>query len=385
MKLAVIGAGLQARAVLDSFVRFTDATAIGVCDLDAERARGLVEEYGDSRVSWAELDVRDESATRRWMEHFDAVLSTVPYRYNLALCRCALEVRTHFSDLGGNHQIVDAQLGLDSLASAAGVSIVPDLGLAPGLAGLLAADLVRQVPPPRRVELRVGGLPRVPEPPLGYRLFFSVTGLINEYVEDCRVLSSGEASTVPGLSGLEQVEFPEPFGELEAFHTSGGVSTLTHTLADEVHTLDYKTIRYKGHCKQIRLLKDLGFFGSEAVRVGEHSVVPRQLSEQLLSRALGGTVEDVVLLRVTVEGGPSGDTAGIEEQLIDYGDPERGLSAMSKCTGYPAAIVAEMQARGELREAGARPQETVVPFELFRKRLKERGIAVERRQWEALT
>src|SRR5690606_19727345 len=137
----------------------------------------------------------------------DAVLSAVPYKYNLWLTRCALKAPVHFTDLGGNSAIVDRQLEHDAQAKAAGVLVIPDLGIAPGLTGLLGAELVRRLDPPRRLHMRVGGLPAQRCRPLNYRLTFSVTGLINEYIEPCRVLRGGKLVEVPGLSELETLEF----------------------------------------------------------------------------------------------------------------------------------------------------------------------------------
>ncbi len=380
LKLAVLGAGQQARAIVDEWVRFTAAEVVGIADVELGRAEELARsvEPGATRFEVARLDVSDAAAVTAWIRSFDAVLSAVPYRYNLELTRCAIAAGTHFADLGGNSSLVDAQRALDADAKAAGVVVLPDLGVAPGLAGLLGADLVRGLESPRRLHLRVGGLPRERWEPLGYRLVFSVSGLVNEYIEPCRVIRGGRVSEVPGLSELERIEFPEPWGRLEAFQTSGGTSTLVESLFGEVVELDYKTIRYPGHRDQIHLLQRLGLFDSHARELTAGPVVPRELTELLLREKLGEPAEDVLLLRVTAQGKEAGEPVELVEEMIVSADLERGLSAMSRATGYPAAIVTSWLGRGEVGPAGVHCQENVLSAPRLREALAERGLLITR-------
>src|SRR5262249_1219664 len=153
----------------------------------------------------------------------------------------------NFCDLGGNDAIVRKELLLDEFAKERGIAIVPDCGLAPGLVSILTAAATEGLDDIYEIRLRVGGIPVEPQPPLEYSLAFSVDGLINEYVEDANVIIDGKPTVVPALTNVEEIEFPQPFGVLEAFCTSGGVSTLTETFQNRVQHLDYKTIRYKGH------------------------------------------------------------------------------------------------------------------------------------------
>jgi lysine 6-dehydrogenase len=216
--------------------------------------------------------------------------------------------------------------------------------------------------------------------PLDYRLFFSVSGLINEYIEDCRVIRGGKKLTVPGLSELETVQFEEPFGELEAFQTSGGASTLIDTLHGEVEQLDYKTLRYPGHNREMRLLQALGWFDEKPLAVGDQKVVPRQFSEALLQKKLGEVVPDVILMRITARGTKNGRPVTLVEEMIEHSDPALRLSAMARCTGFPAAIITGMVARGEIEARGAIPQEQCVDPAVVRRELAKRGITLRRRE-----
>jgi lysine 6-dehydrogenase len=130
MRLGVIGAGIQGNAIVDEFVRHSGAVQIGVLDRDRERLRRLASRYPDRRVVADALDASDLGRVVRWMRDYDAVVSAVPYRYNELLARAALLSGTHFTDLGGNNEVVEAELAVDAEARAQGVTLIPDLGLA---------------------------------------------------------------------------------------------------------------------------------------------------------------------------------------------------------------------------------------------------------------
>ena len=163
------------------------------------------------------------------------------------LARAAIEARTNFCDLGGNNSVVDSELALDAQARAAGINIIPDCGLAPGMVSVLAAHGAARFRRLDELHIRVGGLPQKPRPPLDYQIVFSVEGLINEYVERARVIRDGEIIEVESMTEVESLQFPAPFGQMEAFQTSGGTSTLPETFLGRIRELDYKTIRYTGN------------------------------------------------------------------------------------------------------------------------------------------
>ena len=187
----------------------------------------------------------------------DSVISCVNYWYNVELSKAAIETGANFCDLGGNNYVVDDQLALDEQARAAGINIIPDCGLAPGMVSVLAMHGASRFDEVDEIHIRVGGLPQDPRPPLDYQLVFSVEGLINEYIEVARVIRDGEIKTVDSMTELESLSF-DGFPPLEAFQTSGGTSTLPDTFLGRIRELDYKTIRYAGHCDKFKAMIDLG-------------------------------------------------------------------------------------------------------------------------------
>jgi lysine 6-dehydrogenase len=303
-------------------------------------------------------------------------VSCVPYMFNLGLTKAAIRARSHFCDLGGNNDIVASQLALGPRARKAGVTVVPDCGLAPGLVSILARDGFDRLDRCDAIHIRVGGLPRKPKPPLDYAIVFSANGLINEYSEPCLVLRNGRPHTRPPLGDIETLRFPRPFGRLEAFNTSGGSSTLPETFRGKVKDLDYKTIRYPGHCERFRLLFDLGLCSNEPVELDGKKTVPRRLLIRQLEETLGFETDDVVLLRVDAVGTRKRKRRRVRYQLVDYADRRTGLTAMMRCTGFPAAVVALMLGRGQATATGCLPGEKTLPPGRFIRELRQRGIGL---------
>jgi len=373
---------MQARAVSYDLVRQEDVDEVRVCDVDPARLSSLKRWLRSGKVRTFKADAGDRQRMTELMKPCDVAVSCVPYFFNLGLARAAVATQTHFCDLGGNNDVVNAELALGVQAKKADVTIVPDCGLAPGMVSILAADGVARLRRTDSIRIRVGGLPRKPRPPLNYALVFSANGLINEYVESCLVLRNGRLAWREPLADVEELAFPKPFGKLEAFNTSGGSSTLPYTYRGKVKSLDYKTIRYPGHCAKVRLLFDLGLTDMKPIEVDGKRVIPRHLLIQRLEAVLPWEKDDVVLLRVEVEGkgqrgkGIEGSSGGrtIRYELVDYADKRSGLTAMERTTGFSAAIVALMLGRGQIKCAGAFTGENCVPSAAYIRELRRRGL-----------
>jgi lysine 6-dehydrogenase len=379
MKVALIGAGLQGTAIAHDLAHHQpDVEQVIINDLDRERAERVARLDGSGRTEARRLDAGHVGAATALAREVDVLVSATYYGFNLGLARAAIEGGAHFCDLGGNNDVVDAELALGEEAERAGVTIVPDCGLAPGMATVLGALALSRHPGADTLHIRVGGLPIRPKPPLDYKLVFAPEGLINEYVEPARVLRDGRLLEVDSLTEVEPVTFPG-FGPLECFHTSGGSSTLPLTFGGRLRTLEYKTIRYPGHCERMRLLKDLGLMDTKPIHPWDRgvAVAPREVLEALLAEHLVDPDGDVVLMRVAASGAENGRTVHRVFELVDHADPVTGHTAMMRSTGYPAAIVAGMLGRGEITRRGAVPQELAVPGEAFLTALRQRGFRIE--------
>ncbi|MGH9943051.1 MAG: saccharopine dehydrogenase family protein [Pyrinomonadaceae bacterium] len=380
MKILVLGAGrMGLGAAYDLAHNSAGVAGVTVADVDGERARAVAATVGGGdKLTPLQADVSDHARAVSLMRGHDAVISCVTYFHNLQLARAAIEARTNFCDLGGNNTVVDAELALDAEARAAGVNVIPDCGLAPGMVSVLAAHGAARFTELEEIHIRVGGLPQQPKPPLNYQIVFSVEGLINEYVERARVLRDGHIVEIESMTEVERLTFPAPYGEMEAFQTSGGTSTLPDTFSGRVRQLDYKTIRYPGHCAQFKLLIDLGLASSAAVEIEGARLSPRRLLGELLLRHLPADEPDAVLVRLDFVGqADDGARRRLRYDIIDLFDARTGLSAMMRTTAFPASIVAQMMARGETTEKGALPQERCIPPAAFVKELAARDIKID--------
>jgi lysine 6-dehydrogenase len=389
MKALVLGVGRMGRAAAwdlarqpgMDLVRLVDREVSQLAAAEHELARLLAPAAGaaqPARIEAEQYDLSNSQGLAQLLQGFDVALSAADYRFNEALTRAAIEAKVHLCDLGGNVSVVERQLALDAAAQRRGVTVIPDCGLAPGMAGLLAARGVERLDRVETVCMRVGGLPEHPRPPLGYKLVFSARGLVNEYLEPTEVLRDGQLVTAASLADLETLELPAPFGTLEAFNTSGGASTLPRTLRARVHNVSYKTIRYPGHCAIFTGLKALGLLSEEPIG----GVVPRQLTEALLERALSDDDTDVVLMRVSIEGQLRDQPRRLVYELIDRASAQTGHSAMARTTAYAAAAVAYMLAAGAIERRGVQPGELAVPLEEFVSAVRARGLDVTER-WES--
>jgi len=382
---AVLGAGRQGTAAAYDMAKFGHASRVTIGDVDlrqARRAASRVNRLIGRRVAeGVRVDVRRPAQVKRFLTGVDAFLSAVPYYYNLEVAKAAIGARANMCDLGGHTGIVRKQLLLDRKAADAGISIVPDCGLGPGMSATLAVYGMEMLDSTDEVYIWDGGLPQNPRPPFNYLLTFSFEGLINEYSGKAVYLRGGEIVEVPCIEELEIIEFPS-LGKLEAFTTSGGTSTCPWTFKGKLKVFQNKTLRYPGSYAQLKTMRDLGLFNERGIKVGGVKVAPRRVLQALYEPhvKLAGE-KDVVALRVKCVGRKSDQPAEVVLELLDYYDNETQFSAMERTTGWSASIVAIMMAHDETPR-GAKPLETAVPGHLFVKELERRGIKLsENTSW----
>jgi lysine 6-dehydrogenase len=193
------------------------------------------------------------------------------------------------------------------------------------------------------------------------------------------VLRDGKIAFEDPLIGFEQVTFPEPYGTLEAFNTSGGSSTLPLTYEGKVNELDYKTIRYPGHGHKMWTLMKLGLMDSNKQDFDGLQIAPRTVLEHLLKKNLPESGKDVTLIRVIVEGWHGTESRKAEYEVIDYYDDETGLTSMMRTTSFTTTIVNMMCVNGTIKERGVLPPERCVPPDPFIQEMKKRGVEIKYR------
>jgi len=375
MKILVLGAGRMGHgAVFDLIHNSPAVESVTVADFDMAKAEAVAVSVGGN-ITAKQIDASNYDDIVELFRGHDSVISCVNYWYNVSLSKAAIEVGANFCDLGGNNYIVDEQLALDAEANSAGINIIPDCGLAPGMVSILAMHGAAKFEKVDEIHIRVGGLPQHPQPPLNYQLVFSVEGLINEYIEVARVIRDGKIVEVDSMTELESLEFAG-FPPLEAFQTSGGTSTLPDTFLGNIKELDYKTIRYAGHCDKFKTMIDLGLCSSEEMVVDFQKVKPRKVFGELLQKHLPADGPDYVLVRVDFVGSQNGETKKLRYDIVDKLDEQTGMSAMMRTTAFPASIIAQMMASGDVISRGATPQEKAIDPEKFVAELARRDIEI---------
>lgn len=380
MRMLVLGGGLQGSACAYDLLKNEKVERVVLADLNIDRIPPFLRQLAnDPRLELVRVDARDEEAVSRVMEGVDACMNALPYYFNLDMTRLAVRNGVHYSDLGGNTEIVFRQQELDAEARERGVSVIPDCGLAPGMVNILAAAGIAELDEPESVRIFVGGLPQEPEPPLNYQIVYSIEGVLDYYTTRSWVLRDGEPRQVDALTEIEPVEFPEPVGTLEAFHTAGGLSTLPWTYRGRLKTMEYKTLRYPGHAEAMRVIRDLGLLGLDPVQVNGQEVVPRKVFiacvEPRLRKEDG---RDLVALRVVVSGKRGGEPRRITYDLLDFYDEAAGISAMERTTGFSLSVTGQMQVDGRITARGVHTPDQCVPAEAYIAELEGRGIRIRR-------
>ena len=378
MRMLVLGAGLQGSACAYDLLQNKEVTQVRLADLEVRHIAPFLAPYSGKRLIPTPVDVRDKDAIRALMRQSDAVMSAIPYYFNFELATIAAECGVHFCDLGGNTDIVFEQKKLDAQAREKGITIVPDCGLAPGMVNILAQRGIDQMDSVDEVKIFVGGLPQNPEPPLNYQIVYSLEGVLDYYTTLSWVVRDGKRKQVKALSEREAVHFAAPVGELEAFHTAGGLSTMAFRYEGKIPTMEYKTLRYPGHAQIMEAIRDLGLLELEPIDVKGVQVSPRDVAVAAMGpRLTKPKSKDLVALRVTVKGKKAKTDKTITFELVDCYDEARGISAMMRTTGYSLSITGQMQARGEVPPPGVHTPDECIPAEKYIAELARRGVMIK--------
>lgn len=379
----MLGGGTQGSAAAFDLLLDEAVDEVVIADLQPDALHPALRPHLGGRLSTVRADASRAREIAAAMDGVTGVLCALPYYFNHDMARTAVKSGAHFTDLGGNTAIMERQRELHARASGAGLSVVPDVGLAPGLVNVLAQGGIDRMDTADSVLLWVGGLPRNPRPPLNYQIVYSLEGMLDYYATPAEILRDGARTTAEALSGLETVDFPPPVGRLEAFHTGGGTSALPSRYEGRIRTLEYKTLRYPGHAHIMRAIRDLGLLSDRDVDYRGNPVNPRRFFIQQVTPLLTNEDgDDLVVARVEVAGERDGRPARLRYDVTDRHDPATGITAMARTTGFSLAVVALMQARGEVAAPGVGTPDEVIPAEPFVAALRRRGIRISRSEEE---
>ncbi|MBL8998165.1 MAG: saccharopine dehydrogenase NADP-binding domain-containing protein [Gemmatimonadales bacterium] len=378
MRMLVLGAGLQGSACAYDLLQNPAISEVRLADRTVDHLPSFLQPYVDGeRLKLITLDVKDAAAVRAAMDGVKSVMCAIPYYFNLPMTEAAIAAGAHFCDLGGNTEIVQLQKQMNAKAVAKGITVVPDCGLAPGMVNILAQLGIDRCDSVDAVRIYVGGLPQHPEGPLKYQIVYSIEGVLDYYTTLSWVVRDGKRTQVKALSEIVPVQFDEPVGELEAFHTAGGLSTMAFRYEGKIPTMEYKTLRYPGHAKIMEAIRDLGLLELEPVDVKGTKVVPRDVAiAQMQPRLFKKNSPDLVALRVVVTGKKGGKPVTHTFELVDRNDATRGISAMMRTTGFSLSITGQLQAEGAVKPAGVHTPDECIPGERYVTELAKRGVLI---------
>ncbi|WP_075618488.1 saccharopine dehydrogenase family protein [Paenisporosarcina indica] len=377
MKVVVLGAGLMGKEAARDLVKSENVERVFLADVQLEQVEAFKAKLQSDKLQAVQLDANNDEQLKDVMSKGDVVINALFYSFNEKVARTAVEVGVHSVDLGGHiGGATDAVLGLHAQAQEKGITVIPDLGVAPGMINILSGYGASKLDDVKSIKIYVGGIPVEPEGPLKYNIVFSLDGVLDHYTDTSHVVKNGVLYEVPSLSEVESIHFDE-FGELEAFHTSGGTSTLTKTFPD-VETLEYKTIRYPGHAEKFKVLVDLGLTNKNTiVEVDGKTVSTRDVLKAALTPGLLlGEKQDAVLLRVIVAGTKNGDDVTYEYDLVTKKDMDDQVTAMARATANTISVVAQMIGNGDISKRGVYPPEQIVPGDAYIAEMKKRGVNI---------
>ena len=353
--------------------RSPDVDTVVVSDVDKGRLAAVKKQSGNRKLTTEILDIKDQERTKKFLKQFDVAVSALPHGV------------VHSSDLAAvasgtkmvNIAFEDEQMELNHEARRTGALLIPGCGLAPGLGGILLAHALAEIGGGDEGHILVGGLPQIPQPPFGYKLVFSVVGLLREYIEDARVFKDGKLVKVRPFATVEKVEFPDPIGTLEAFCTDG-LASLVYTMKG-MRVLDEKTLRWPGHADRMSLLEEAGFFSRDTMKVGQAELSPLEMSWAVLGKKLSeGDPHDVTLMRVIAKS----KSDEFVYDMVDRYDEIEGVTSMGKTTGYTASIVAQMVGSGRIKGKGTIAPERAVDgllVDTLLSELRRRGVIITSR------
>lgn len=377
MKIGVLGSGLMGKEAARDLVSSTGVTAVGLADIDLKRAQQVCDQLNADKLTAYQVNASDKQELANYMRQFDVIINALFYSFNEMVAKTAIEVGVNSVDLGGHiGHMTDKVLAMKEEAAAAGVTLIPDLGVAPGMINILSGQGASKLDKMEEIKLYVGGIPVRPEPPFEYNHVFSMEGVFDHYTDPSLIIRDGIKQEITSLTEVERVHFGK-FGPLEAFHTSGGTSTLSISYPN-LKTLEYKTIRYPGHAEKFKLLVDLNLTRVDyEVDVNGQNVNPREVMLKVLDPIVDlRDKDDAVLLRIKVSGEKAGSPLTYEYEMTTYKDRETNVTAMARATANTISIVAQMLGDGTIAKRGVFPPEQCVPGEVYINKMAERGVDI---------
>jgi saccharopine dehydrogenase-like NADP-dependent oxidoreductase len=369
MKIIVLGAGLVGGPMAIDLSE-ESGFQVTVVDISNESLNKLKAHKVIRKIRG---DLSQPEKVKAFIRDYDLVVSAVPGFMGFNTVKSVIEARKDIVDISF---FPEDPFDLDDLARDHGVTVLCDMGVAPGMSHILTGHVNKILDRLEKVRIYVGGLPKVKEWPWEYKVVFSPADVIEEYTRPARLIENGHLVIKPALSDPEIIDFPV-VGDLEAFN-SDGLRSLIRTI--QAPWMVEKTLRYKGHLEKIALLRDTGFFDTGKIDINGVQVAPRDLTARLLFQKwkMKATDEDITVMQIIIEGMKGDERLRYTYDLFDEFNRKTNIHSMARTTGYTATMAVRVLANGLYHRKGISPPEYVGQDEkcvaLMLKGLKEKGI-----------
>ena len=348
MNVVILGSGRIGGAMARDLAS-DENSRVTVVDHDPKALNELGSRAG---VVTVEADLSQPQTVTDIAADHDLVINAMPGFLGYQTLEAALDAGRNVVDIAF---FPEDPFGLDELAKEKGVVAVVDMGVSPGMSGVLVGHAATKLDTVDEAAIYVGGLPEEREQPWEYKAVFSPIDVIEEYTRPARLISDGQIVERPALSEIEEMSFPG-VGTLEAFNTDG-LRTLLHTIP--ARNMVEKTLRYPGHAEKMRVLREGGFFSNEPVAIAGSQMRPIDFTAGLLFPMwqLEDGETDLTVMRVEVAGRRDGEPTRFTYELLDRYDPVSGVTSMARTTGYTATTVARLVHDGGYARVGVSPPE----------------------------
>ncbi len=387
MRMLVLGGGRQGQAVIHDLAQAAAVASVTCADLDVRGLEAYLATLGSDKLTAVPVDATDQDALRRLIAGgFDAVVDLLPRQFVGAVGTAAVDVGVHLVNTNYDHDL----RSLADRAEQAGVALLPEMGMDPGMDLVLCAEAVLRFDEVHGLLSYGGGIPEwsaATENPLRYKISWTWGGVLDSYDRPARLVQDGEAVEIPGDrifdGGFRHTVDVPGLGEMEAFPNGDAVAYARRLgIEDTVKTAGRYALRWPGHGELWHALVQLGFLEQAPVPGLPGQVSPREFMRRHLEPRLQYKPDegDVVVVRIEVEGIRSGCRSRLVFDVVDRKDTSTGLTAMSRTVGFSASIAAQMIAQGTIAARGLLSPVRHVPYAPFVAELARRGIAVREQQ-----
>lgn len=375
MHIFVLGTGMIGTTVVAELAKYAGAETITAVDINQSSIDKCLAIADSPHVIGKVAALATEEDIAEVLKDADLAIGCLPHSLSIAVIKAAISSNCHLVDLVGSR--FTEKIAMHLQAQKAGVLIVPGCGVAPGITNFLAAQGIDLLDQAKEAILSCGGIPRYPDPPLGYQVVYRLESLLGLYTKPATTIQGGEIVEMAPLSGLEKVTFPDPVGLCETVITDA--HSTAYMLLGKVENLVERTVRYPGHWEKMKVLSELGFLDEDLIPIHDITVSPKLFAEKILaSKMLGHSIEDVTVLRVEVSGVKKNIATKHTWEMVDLYDNVRKITSMAKTTAIPALLVAQWISSKKITETGVIPIENLIIRERFQPFLTEmRNLGIE--------